>query len=82
MVTFFIALLLLCFTISNRATRISVLIMSVLVVSLIIWCIRTAWESTECEDVWQDNLVVLKRTRDNLFKRVRNLIHFAPSRVS
>jgi len=68
MVTFFIALLLLCFTISNRATRISVLIMSVLVVSLIVWCIRTAWQSTEGEDLWRDSLVVLRRTRDNLFK--------------
>ena len=42
--------------------------MSVLVVSLIVWCIRTAWQSTEGEDLWRDSLVVLRRTRDNLFK--------------
>jgi hypothetical protein len=74
---FFIALLLFCFSISNPATRICVTIMSVLVVVLIIWCIRTAWETTEGEDVWRDSLIVFRRARSNLFKRVKD---FIPSR--
>ena len=77
MVIFFIALLLFCFKISNLAMRISVSIMSVLVAALIIWCIRTAWESTEGEDVWRDSLIVFRRARSNLFKRVKD---FIPSR--
>jgi len=76
MVLFFIALLLFCFSISNCATRIAVTIMSVLVVTLIIWCIWTAWESTEGEDVWRDSLTVFRRTRDNLFKSVKNFNPF------
>ncbi len=75
---FFIALLLLCFTISNTATIISVSIMSALVVSLVIWCIRTSWESTEGEDVWRDSLVVFKRARGNLLERV---MEFNPFRT-
>ena len=71
MVIFFVALLLLCFTISNTSTRAFVAVMSVLVVALILWGIRTAWESTEDFDVWHNNLVTLRRTRDNLFKRVK-----------
>ncbi|KAI0277908.1 hypothetical protein BGY98DRAFT_976625, partial [Russula aff. rugulosa BPL654] len=39
MATFFIALLLFCFTISNKATRISVIAMSIMVVILIVWSI-------------------------------------------
>ena len=81
MVTFFIALLLFCFSISNPATRICVSIMSVLVAILIIWCIRTAWESTEGKDVWRDSLTVLWRTYSNLFKSVKNLNPFCTPRV-
>ena len=73
MVIFSIALLLLCFTISNTLTRSFVAVMSTLVAALIMWCIRTAWESTEDFDVWHNNLVVLRRTRDNLYKRVKKL---------
>jgi hypothetical protein len=73
MVTFFIALLIFCIRISNPATRISVAIASVVVAILVIWCIRTAWESTEGEDVWRDSVIVFRRARTNLFKRVKNL---------
>jgi len=73
MVIFFIALLLLCFTISNTSTRSFVTVMSTLVVALIMWCIRTAWESTDDFDVWHNNLFALRRTRDSLFKRVKEL---------
>ena len=73
MVIFFIALLLLCFTISNASTRGFVAVMSALVSALILWCIRTAWESTDDIDVWHNNLVALRRTGDSLFKRVKKL---------
>jgi hypothetical protein len=79
MVIFFIALLIFCFRISNLGTRISVSIMSVLVAALIIWCIRTAWESTEGEDVWRDSLTVFRRARSDLFKRVKDF-SFSPFR--
>ena len=55
--------------------------MSVLVATLIIWCIRTAWESTEGEDVWKDSLAVFRRTRSNLFDRVKNFNPFRTRRV-
>ena len=55
--------------------------MSVLVATLIIWCIRTAWESTEGEDVWRDSLIVLRRTRSNLFKGVKDFNPFRTRRV-
>jgi hypothetical protein len=80
MVIFFIALLLFCFSISNRATRIAVSIMSVLVAVLIIWCIRATWETTEGEDVWRDNLNVFRRARSNLFKRVKDFNPFRARR--
>ena len=81
MVIFFIALLLFCFRISNLATRISVTIMSVLVATLIILCIRTAWESTDSKDVWQESLTVFRRTRSELFKRVKDFNPFRLLRV-
>lgn len=76
MVTFFIGLLIFCFRISNPATRISVTIASVIVSILVIWCIRTAWESTEGEDVWRDSVVAFQRARSNLFKRVKEFNPF------
>ena len=54
--------------------------MSVLVAALIIWCIRTAWESTDGEDVWRDSLIVFQRTRRDLFKRVKDFNPFRPRR--
>ena len=73
MVIFFIALLLLCFTISNTSTRGFVAVMSTLITALVMWCIRTAWESTDDFDVWHNNLVALRRTRDSLYNRVKKL---------
>ena len=73
MVMFSVALLLFCFTISNISTRIFVTVMTALIASLIMWCIRIAWESTDDFDVWHNNLSALRRTRDSLFKRVKEL---------
>ncbi|KAF8474433.1 hypothetical protein DFH94DRAFT_131009 [Russula ochroleuca] len=81
MVIFFIALLLFCFKISNVSTRIFVAMMSVLVATLIGWCIRTAWESSDDDDVWENSLAVLRRTRVALFKRVKEFIPFHTRRV-
>ena len=50
--------------------------MSVIVVTLIGWCILNAWESNEDEDVWQNSLAVLRRTRVILFERVKGLNPF------
>jgi hypothetical protein len=71
MVIFFIALLLFCFTISNNPTRIAVSIMSALAAGLVIWGLRTAWESREDEDVFRDSLAALKRTRNGFVERVK-----------
>jgi hypothetical protein len=73
MVVFFIALLLLCFTISNESTRIFVAIMSVLAAALIVWCIRTAWDSREDEDIWESSLDALRRSRRDIFNHVKQL---------
>ncbi|KAI0278418.1 hypothetical protein BGY98DRAFT_974206 [Russula aff. rugulosa BPL654] len=54
--------------------------MSVLVATLIIWCIRAAWETTDGE-VWRDSLIVIRRTRSNLFKRVKDFYPFRTRRV-
>jgi len=71
MVMFFIALLLLCFTISNTSTRIFVAVVSMLVAALIMWCVRTAWKPTKNDDAWRQSLVVLRRTRGNVSKNVK-----------
>jgi hypothetical protein len=73
MVIFFIALLLLCFTISNTWTRSSVAVTSTLVAALVMWCIRTAWETTEDYDVWRKSLAALRRTRGDISKGVKEL---------
>jgi len=71
MVVFFVALLLFCFTISNTATRAFISASSFLSSILVIWCIRTAWETTEDYDVWNKSTDALRHTRDDLFKRVK-----------
>lgn len=73
MVTFFIALMLLCFTISNTSTRVSVAVMSAIVAVLIIRCIQLAWVSTEDYGVWPNSKNALRRTRDDLVKHVKKL---------
>jgi len=73
MVTFFIALLFFCFTISNTSTRAFVAVVSVVVAVLIIWCIQLAWISTQDLYVWHNSKLVLRRTRDDLVKRIKEL---------
>jgi len=73
-VIFFIAVLLFCFTISNTLTRSFVAVMSVLVVVIIICCIRISWEPTEDYDLWHRCIFTLRRTRDDLFLRVKELV--------
>jgi uncharacterized membrane protein YccC len=81
MVMFSIALLLFCFTISNVATRIFVAIMSVLVATLIGWCIRTSWDLVEDDEVWEKSMIVLRRTGGILFERVMRFKPFHTRRV-
>jgi hypothetical protein len=54
--------------------------MSALVGTLIIWCIRAVWETTD-DDVWRESLIVIRRTRSNLFKRVNDFNPFRTRRV-
>jgi hypothetical protein len=75
MVTFFIALLLFCYTISNTSTRVFVAVISVIVAILILWCIHLARNSTEDFYVWHNSKLALRRTRDDLFKRIKELGH-------
>ncbi|KAI9458584.1 hypothetical protein BJY52DRAFT_412493 [Lactarius psammicola] len=68
MVMFSIALLLLCFSISNLSTRIFVAVTSVMVAALIGWCIRTAWESSEERGVWLSSfLPYVTRALDRIY---------------
>ncbi|KAH9171928.1 hypothetical protein EDB89DRAFT_2174042, partial [Lactarius sanguifluus] len=69
MVMFSIALLLLCFSISNVSTRISVAVTSVIVAALIVWCIHSAWESSEEKGVWLDRfLPYIKHVLDRVLR--------------
>ncbi|KAH9989672.1 hypothetical protein BJV77DRAFT_1069397 [Russula vinacea] len=83
MVIFFIALLLFCFSISNHSTRIFVAMMSVLIATLIGWCIWTSWDSKEDDedDVWESSLAVFRRARVTLFGRVKEIIPYHTRRV-
>ena len=81
MVIFFIAMLLFCFKISNVSTRLFVAIVSALVATLIGWCIRTAWVSSDDDDVWKNSLVVLRRTRGALVDCVKEFNPFYTRRV-
>ena len=70
MVTFFIALLLSSFTISNPATRISIGLISALVFVLTVWCIWTGWESSDGggATVWLDGF------RPSIVRAYRRLV--------
>jgi hypothetical protein len=74
MVIFFIALLLLCFTISNTLTRIFTSVMAVMMVPPVVGCILVSRRSSDDGELWHDSLVVLKRSRDRL---IAPLKHFA-----
>ena len=82
---FLIALLLFCFSISNSPSRIFVAIMLALVATLIGWCIRTAWkdddDDDDDDDVWQNSLVVLRRTCGTLVGCVKEFNPFHTRRV-
>lgn len=71
MVIFFVALLLLCFSISNTSTRAFVTVMTVITAVLIMWCIQLAWESTEDFDLWLNSKLALRRARDGVAKRIK-----------
>jgi len=82
MMVVFIALLLLCqcFTISNVATRIFVGFISVLMAGLIMWCIRSTWESgdsgqehEEYASVWRDSLAAMRRTHRDFVAYMKRL---------
>jgi hypothetical protein len=73
MVIFFVALLLFCVKISNTSTRTVVSAMSVVVAVLVMCCIRITWKPTEDYEVWHESLNALRRTRNDLFKRVMEL---------
>ena len=62
MAAFFVALLLFCFNISNKPTRISVAAMSITVVVLVGWSIQ-ALESKLVKEVFHNNIAVLRRSR-------------------
>ena len=80
MATFFLALLLFCFTISNKATRISVIAMSIMVVILIVWSVGVL-EYKLAREVWQNNLAVFRRTGGNIFTCVKNFGTFRARHV-
>jgi hypothetical protein len=62
MAAFFIALLLFCFTISNKATRISVAAMSIMMVVIVVWSVQ-ALESKLAKEVFHNSFSVLRRSR-------------------
>jgi len=57
MMMFFVALLLVCFRISNLSTRIFVAVTSVIVAVLIAWCILWSWRSGDSGKVWVNSLL-------------------------
>ena len=81
MVIFFVALLLFCFSISNSPTRIFVAISSVDLVTLVGWCIWLAWETTENDEIWKVSVLAFRRTRGDLFKRMKGFNPFRPRRA-
>jgi len=74
MVIFFIALLLLCFTISNTSTCIFVSVMSVMMAPPVVGCILICRRSSDDGELWHESLVVLKRSSDRLLACLK---HFA-----
>jgi hypothetical protein len=57
--------------------------MSVLIATLIGWCIWTSWDSKEDDedDVWESSLAVFRRARVTLFGRVKEIIPYHTRRV-
>jgi hypothetical protein len=48
--------------------------MSAVIVALVAWCIRTAWESGDGRGVWQDSLLTLRRAGGRLFARLKHFV--------
>ena len=66
MVTFFAAVLLFCFCISNASTRIFAAVTSVVVAVLIGWCLQSTWESSDAMEAWFIGLLPsIAHTLDN-----------------
>ncbi|KAI9438682.1 hypothetical protein H4582DRAFT_190456 [Lactarius indigo] len=82
MMTFFIALLLFCFCISNASTRIFVAVTSVIVAVLVVWCIQNTWGSSDAMETWFSGLLPsIMRTLDNACAtchRILASIYFRP----
>jgi hypothetical protein len=74
MVTFFIALLLFCFYISNMPTRIVVAVSSVILTPPVIVCIVISWQTSDDGAPWRNRFTVLKRSGSRLFARIRQQI--------
>ncbi len=73
-VIFSVAMLLFCFTISNTSTRIASATMSAVIVALVAWYTRTAWESGDGRGVGQDSLLTLRRAGGRLFARLKHFV--------
>ncbi|KAI9458568.1 hypothetical protein BJY52DRAFT_1212082 [Lactarius psammicola] len=56
MVMFFIALMLVCFRISNLPTRVFIAVISVMVTVLVWWCILWSWRSGDSGKLWYNSL--------------------------
>lgn len=78
---FFVALLIFSFNISNVSTRVFVATLSVILATLIGWCIWTARKSTENDSIWKTSTVVFGRTARVLFKPVKKLNPYRARRV-
>jgi hypothetical protein len=55
---FFVALLLVCFGMSNLPTRIFVAVTSVMVAVLVGWCVLWSWRSGDSGKVWFNGLLL------------------------
>ena len=69
----FVALLIFSFNISNVSTRVFVATLSVILATLIGWCIWTTWKSTENDGIWEISMAVFERTARVLFERIEQL---------
>jgi hypothetical protein len=76
MVTFFIALLLFCFYISNMSTRIVVAVSSVIMTPPVIVCIVISWQTSDDGALGRSSFTVLKCSGGRLFARLRQQIAY------
>ncbi|KAH9973818.1 hypothetical protein BGW80DRAFT_1306583 [Lactifluus volemus] len=69
MVTFSIALLVLCFYISNMPTRMVIAVSTFTSAPPVIVCVVISWLTSDDGELWKNNLVVFKRSGVRLFVR-------------